>query len=250
MKHTAALLAILALSSACRSSSSHAPTPTTPSSDNAPPAVSATAERPAPAPLGLTIPAVAMGEPTQAMPPTPAGLAAATFAGGCFWCMEYAFEHVRGVREVVSGYTGGSEQHPTYSEVSGHRTSQAESIRVLYDPATVTYEQLLDVFWRRIDPIDPDQAFVDEGHQYRSVIFVQNAQERAAAERSKQAIAASGRFERPIVTTIEETPAVFWVAEDYHQNYWRTHPDEFERYHEHSGRREFLRAHWGADAPY
>lgn len=186
---------------------------------------------------------------TQPAPPPPAGLAVATFAGGCFWCMEAAFEHLDGVRDAVSGYTGGSERHPSYEEVSNHRTSHAEAIRVLYDPNRVTYDQLLDLFWRRIDPTAHDRAFADVGHQYRSVIFVHTPEQRAAAERSRAAIASSHRFEGPITTTIEDAP-VFWVAEDYHQNFWRTSPERYNEYHENSGRREFLRAHWGPNAPY
>ncbi len=179
----------------------------------------------------------------------PAGLAVATFAGGCFWCMEAAFEHQAGVRDAISGYTGGPELHPGYEQVSNHGTGHAEAIRVLFDPSAVTYEQLLDLYWHRVDPVHEDQAFVDRGHQYRSVIYVHTPAQRAAAERSLQAIVASGRFHERIVTTVEDA-AVFWVAEDFHQNFWRTSPDRYEGYHEHSGRREFLRAHWGPDAPY
>ncbi len=188
------------------------------------------------------------GGTVEAGPP-PAGLAVATFAGGCFWCMEAAFEHQAGVRDAVSGYTGGPELHPGYEQVSNHGTGHAEAIRVLYDPRAVTYEQLLDLYWRRVDPVHPDRAFVDSGHQYRSVIFVHSPEQRAAAERSRAAIVASGRFHATVVTTVEDAP-VFWVAEDYHQNFWRTTPDRYEAYHEHSGRREFLRETWGPDAPY
>lgn len=211
--------------------------------------------RPSPPPLesgAVAAPAAVADEPsgtTQPAPPAPAGLAEATFAGGCFWCMEAAFERVRGVRTVLSGYTGGREQHPSYDAVSNHATSHAEAIRVHFDPSVVSYEQLLDHFWRHIDPTARDRAFVDVGRQYRSVIFAHSPAQRAAAERSKQALAASGRFREPIVTPIEDAP-VFWVAEDYHQDFHRTHPDRYHSYHEHSGRREFLRAHWGPDADY
>lgn len=186
---------------------------------------------------------------TQPAPAAPAGLSEATFAGGCFWCMEAAFERLDGVRAVLSGYTGGREQHPSYDAVSNHATSHAEAIRVHFDPTVITYERLLDHFWRHIEPTARDRAFVDSGRQYRSVIFVHGPAQRAAAERSKQRLAASGRFSDPIVTTIEDAP-VFWVAEAYHQDFYRTHPDRYHSYHEHSGRREFLRAHWGADADY
>lgn len=188
------------------------------------------------------------GGTVEAGPP-PAGLSVATFAGGCFWCMEAAFEHLPGVRDAISGYTGGPELHPSYEQVSNHRTQQAEAVRVLYDPRAVTYEQLLDLYWRRVDPVDRDRAFADTGHQYRSVIFVHDAQQRAAAERSLREISASGRYHAPVLTTVEDAP-VFWVAEDYHQNFWRTSPEHYTEYHENSGRREFLRAVWGPDAPY
>jgi len=186
---------------------------------------------------------------TQAADPPPAGLAAAVFAGGCFWCLEAAFERVPGVRDAVSGYIGGPERHPTYEAVSNHATGHAEAVRVLYDPGVVTYARLLDVYWRHVDPTTPDQAFVDRGHQYRSAIYVQNAEERAEAERSRQALTAANRFGAPIVTTIEAV-TVFWVAEDYHQNFYRTHPDHYHQYHEHSGRREYLRRIWGPNADY
>jgi methionine-S-sulfoxide reductase len=186
---------------------------------------------------------------TQPADPPPAGLAAAVFAGGCFWCLEAAFERVAGVRDAVSGYTGGPELHPSYDAVSNHGTGHAEAVRVLYDPAVVSYERLLDVYWRHIDPTTRDQAFVDVGHQYRSAIYVSTPAERAAAERSLQALAAANRFGAPIVTTIEPS-AVFWVAEAYHQDFYRTHPERYHQYHEHSGRREFLRRIWGPDADY
>lgn len=231
------LVLAFALASACR----HPPAP------RAQPAAETGAAQPAPPPQ-RPVADEPTGE-TQPARPAPAGLAEATFAGGCFWCLEAAFERVPGVRAVISGYTGGSEQHPSYDAVSNHRTSHAEAIRVHYDPAAVTYERLLDFFWRHIEPTAVDRAFVDEGRQYRSVIFVHGAAQRAAAERSKRELAASGRFREPIVTAIEDAP-VFWVAEDYHQDFYRTHPDRYHSYHEHSGRREFLRAHWGPEADY
>jgi methionine-S-sulfoxide reductase len=163
--------------------------------------------------------------------------------------MEAAFEGIRGVREVISGYTGGPELHPSYEQVSNHGTGHAEAVRVLYDPTQVSYEQLLHTYWRRIDPTARDRSFADVGRQYRSVIFVHSPEQRAAAERSRRELAASGVFREPIVTTIEDA-TVFWVAEDYHQDFYRTHPERYHAYHEHSGRREFLRAHWGPDAPY
>ena len=225
-------------------------------STSPPPAVAAEAPRAAAAPAAAPVadhdpddyPVVPDGGTREAAPP-PAGLAVATFAGGCFWCMEAAFEHVPGVRDAVSGYTGGAPAHPTYDDVSNHRTTQAEAVRVLYDPAAVTYDQLLDVFWRRIDPTGVDRAFSDTGHQYRSAVFVHDAAQRAAAVRTRAGVAALGHFTAPITTAIEDA-GVFWVAEDYHQDFWRTHPVRYRAYHDHSGRREFLREHWGPDAPY
>ena len=227
------LLASLLLLAACNR-------PTAPAASASP--THATADRAPAAPVDLQ-------GGTEPAPPPPAGLAAATFAGGCFWCMEAAFEQVPGVRDAVSGYTGGPELHPGYEQVSNHGTGHAEAIRVLYEPSRVTYEQLLQVFWRRIDPTATDRAFSDVGHQYRSAIYVHTPEQRAAAERSKREVAASGVFREPIVTPVEEA-AVFWVAEDYHQNFYRTHTERYNEYHEHSGRREFLRAHWGENAPY
>lgn len=231
--------------SGCGSSMSNQPSPT---------AIPTVTPEPGAAPAAPAAPAAhgaaidLHGGTVEAGPP-PAGLAVATFAGGCFWCMEAAFEHQAGVRDAISGYTGGPELHPGYEQVSNHGTGHAEAIRVLYDPRAVTYEQLLDLYWHRVDPVHPDRAFVDSGHQYRSAIFVHSPEQRAAAERSRAAIVASGRFHAPVVTTVEDAP-VFWVAEDYHQNFWRTSPDRYEAYHEHSGRREFLRETWGPDAPY
>jgi methionine-S-sulfoxide reductase len=163
--------------------------------------------------------------------------------------MEAAFEHLEGVRDALSGYTGGPEVQPSYEEVSNHGTGHAEAVRVLYDPARVTYEQLLELYWHRINPTTPDQAFADRGHQYRSVIYVHSPAQRAAAERSLQAIRALPQFRAGVVTTIEDA-VVFWVAEGYHQNFWRTNPEHYESYHEHSGRREYLRSVWGPNAPY
>ena len=245
-----AITAVALLLAGCGSSGCNASTPR-PS-----PATVAAAPAAAPAAPAHTasaadpddFPVVPDGGTREAVAP-PAGMAVATFAGGCFWCMEAAFEQVDGVRDAISGYTGGTEQHPTYDDVSNHRTSQAEAIRVVYNPAVVTYDQLLDVFWRRIDPTGVDRAFSDTGHQYRSAVFAHDAAQRAAATRTREGVAALGRFTAPITTTIEDA-GVFWVAEDYHQNFWRTHSVHYRAYHEHSGRREFLRAHWGADAPY
>ena len=237
-----AISAFALLLAGCSTSGCNASTPTPGPAQSA-----ATPRTPAAAPVA-DYPVVPDGGTREAGPP-PAGMAVATFAGGCFWCMEAAFEHVPGVQDAISGYTGGTEQHPTYDDVSNHRTSQAEAIRVIYNPSQVTYDQLLDVYWRRVDPTGVDRAFSDVGRQYRSVIFVHDAAQREAATRTRAGVAALGHFTDPITTTIEDA-GVFWVAEDYHQNFWRTHPGHYNAYHDHSGRREFLRQHWGPDAPY
>lgn len=190
---------------------------------------------------------VAEPEGGQPLAPAPAaGLEVAHFAGGCFWCMEGPFEHLAGVREVLSGYTGGTERGPTYEEVGHGRTSHAEAVRVVFDPAQVTYEALLDVFWRSMDPTDGGGQFADRGTQYRPAIWVFSDAQRTAAEQSKAALAASGRFGEPIVVPVLDA-GDFWVAEDYHQNYYRTNPDHYLRYRRGSGRVAFLERTWGQD---
>lgn len=171
----------------------------------------------------------------------------ATFAGGCFWCMEGPFEQLKGVRSVTSGYTGGAKEHPTYQEVSSGTTGHAEAIEVLYDSATISYERLLEVFWRNIDPTQPDGQFADHGSQYRTAIFYHDEEQRRAAEASTQHVAASGIFTRPIVTEI--VPASpFYPAEDYHQDYYKKHSLRYKLYREGSGRARFLRKVWGTSS--
>ncbi|MGD2116533.1 MAG: peptide-methionine (S)-S-oxide reductase MsrA [Acidobacteriota bacterium] len=170
----------------------------------------------------------------------------ATFAGGCFWCMEPPFEKLDGVAEVVSGYTGGEEVDPTYEEVSSGQTGHREAVRVTYDPSKVGYEKLLKVFWRSIDPTDAGGQFADRGSQYETGIFYHDDEQKRLAEHSKQELAASGRFEEPIVTEI--LPAgPFYAAEDYHQDYYEKNADHYERYREGSGRGPFLREVWGEE---
>jgi peptide methionine sulfoxide reductase msrA/msrB len=169
----------------------------------------------------------------------------ATFAGGCFWCMETPFEKLKGVSEVVSGYTGGDEEAPTYEQVSGGVTGHAEAIQVRYDPPRITYGDLLEVFWRQIDPTDPSGQFVDRGKQYRSVIFYHDEEQRKLAEGSKASLEQSGRFDKPIATEI--LPAkTFYQAEDYHQDYFRKKPLRYQYYRWGSGRDQFLERVWGA----
>ncbi|MEN6473132.1 MAG: peptide-methionine (S)-S-oxide reductase MsrA [Syntrophaceae bacterium] len=168
----------------------------------------------------------------------------ATFAGGCFWCMEPPFEKIPGVKNVISGYTGGDMANPTYEQVSAGQTGHVEAVQVTYDPSQVTYQQLLNVFWRQIDPTDSGGQFVDRGSQYRSAIFYHDPQQKRLAEESRQALKNSGRFDKPIVTEILPAKA-FYKAEEYHQNYYRKNPIRYRYYRYHSGRDQFLKKVWG-----
>ena len=168
----------------------------------------------------------------------------ATFAGGCFWCIQPAFDAIPGVSTTTVGYTGGTEPHPTYEQVSSHKTGHAEAIEVLYDPTRVSYDKLLDVYWHNIDPTTRDQQFPDYGHQYRTVIYFHTAAQKRAADLSKAELEKSGRFKAPIVTEI--LPAMtFWPAEDYHQSYYCKRPLAYKMYHEASGRESFFKRIWG-----
>ena len=168
----------------------------------------------------------------------------ATFAGGCFWCVESDFEKVDGVLQVISGYTGGHTENPTYQQVSAGGTGHVEAVQVFYDPEKVTYKQLLDVFWRHVDPTDPGGQFVDRGSQYRTVIFYHNDRQKRLAEESKRELAASGRFDKPIVTEIVKFTK-FYNAEDYHQDYYKKNPIRYRYYRYASGRDQFLKRVWG-----
>ncbi len=172
----------------------------------------------------------------------------ATFAGGCFWCTEADFEKVDGVVEAISGYIGGSKDNPTYEEVSAGGTGHAEAVQVVYDPSKITYRQLLDVFWRHIDPTDPGGQFVDRGNQYRSAIFYHNDQQKREAEASKEELGRSGRFDKPIATEIVAATK-FYPAEDYHQDYYRNHSLRYRYYRYGSGRDQFLNSTWGEADP-
>lgn len=174
----------------------------------------------------------------------PKTLETATFAGGCFWCLEPPFESLEGVREVIAGYSGGHTENPTYPEVSSGKTGHAETVQITYDPAKIGYAQLLDVFWRQIDPTDPGGSFVDRGSQYRTAIFYHNERQKRLAEKSKKELEKSGRFDKPIVTEIVPYTK-FWKAEDYHQDYYRKHTVGYKRYRKGSGRDEFLKKTWG-----
>jgi peptide methionine sulfoxide reductase msrA/msrB len=168
----------------------------------------------------------------------------ATFAGGCFWCMEPPFEKLDGVIEVISGYTGGHKENPKYKEVSAGGTGHVEAVQIVYDPSKITYSDLLDVFWMQIDPTDPNGQFVDRGSQYRSVIFYHDEEQKRLADQSKEALDKSGRYDKPIVTEIVEA-SVFYEAEDYHQDYYKKNPIRYKYYRYNSGRDQYLKKVWG-----
>ncbi|MFZ5907199.1 MAG: peptide-methionine (R)-S-oxide reductase MsrB [Nitrospirota bacterium] len=170
----------------------------------------------------------------------------ATFAGGCFWCMESDFEKLPGVAKVISGYTGGRKENPAYEEVSSGTTGHVEAVQIYFDPARITYEELLDYFWRHIDPTDPGGQFVDRGQQYRSAIFYHDEEQKRLAEQSRDALAKSGRFSKPVVTEILPFTR-FYEAEDYHQNYYKTHSLKYNFYRIGSGRDTFLIKVWGKE---
>lgn len=175
------------------------------------------------------------------------GTETATFAGGCFWCVEADFEKIPGVIQVVSGYSGGDEMNPTYEDVSYGRTHHLESVQVIYDPHKVSYGQLLEYFWRHVDPTDDGGQFVDRGAQYRTAIFYHSEAQHKAAEASKKALAMSGTFSRKIVTPIVPFKS-FYKAEDYHQDFYKTHKSRYTMYRMGSGRDTFIHNTWGMDA--
>ncbi len=178
--------------------------------------------------------------------PLPEKTAEAVFAGGCFWCTESDFEKVEGVIEAVSGYTGGPLANPTYEQVSAGGTGHLEAVKVIYDPSKITYEQLLQVFWRHVNPTDGGGQFVDRGAQYRSAIFYANDQERQLAEASKKALGVGGRFDKPIITEILPL-GPFYAAEDYHQDYYKKNQLRYRFYRSGSGRDQFLEKVWAGE---
>jgi peptide methionine sulfoxide reductase msrA/msrB len=169
--------------------------------------------------------------------------AEAVFAGGCFWCTESDFEKVDGVLDAVSGYTGGKVTNPTYEQVSAGGTGHIEAVKVIYDPSRITYEQLLQVFWRHVNPTDAGGQFVDRGAHYRSAIFYANEEERLLADKSKKKLEASGHFDQPIVTDVLPL-GTFYPAEDYHQDYYKKNPLRYSYYRSGSGRDQFLEKAW------
>jgi peptide methionine sulfoxide reductase msrA/msrB len=172
----------------------------------------------------------------------------AVFAGGCFWCTESDFEKVPGVIEAVSGYTGGHTENPTYEQTSAGGTGHVEAVKVTYDPERVSYGQLLTWFWRHVDPTDAGGQFVDRGDQYRSAIFYADEEQRSLAEASKEKLAASGRFKKPIATDILPL-GEFYMAEEYHQDYYKKNPIRYKFYRFNSGRDQFLEKVWGEQSP-
>jgi peptide methionine sulfoxide reductase msrA/msrB len=168
----------------------------------------------------------------------------ATFAGGCFWCSEADFEKTAGVVKVISGYTGGRKEKPTYDEVSSGNTGHLEAVQVYYDPEKISYEGLLDVFWRHIDPTDGGGQFVDRGEQYRSAIFYHDEEQKKLAEQSRDALAKSGKFQKPIATEVLKL-SQFYPAEEYHQDYYKKNSFRYQYYRFGSGRDQFLEGVWG-----
>jgi peptide methionine sulfoxide reductase msrA/msrB len=170
-------------------------------------------------------------------------LKVATFAGGCFWCTEADFEKTAGVTKVISGYTGGKKENPTYEEVSAGNTGHVEAVQVYYDPEKIGYEGLLDVFWRHIDPTDSGGQFVDRGGQYRSAIFYHDEEQKMLAEKSREALEKSRNFQKPIATEILKL-SKFYPAEEYHQDYYKKNPLRYKYYRFGSGRDQFLESVW------
>jgi methionine-S-sulfoxide reductase len=167
----------------------------------------------------------------------------ATFAGGCFWCMVAPFYQLPGVEEIVSGYTGGHTENPTYEEVCTKKTGHYEAVQIKFDPGQVSYEELLEVYWRQIDPTDPGGQFADRGESYNTAIFYHNDTQKQKAEASKKALEESGRFAKPIVTKIIPAKA-FYPAEEYHQDFYKKNPDHYRRYKRGSGREGFIERYW------
>jgi peptide-methionine (S)-S-oxide reductase len=190
--------------------------------------------------------ALAVAALLLAAPGARAEEAVATFAGGCFWCMEPPFESLQGVVSVTSGYTGGSRPDPSYEEVSGGGTGHAEAVEIAYDPAKVSYAKLLDVFWRNIDPTVADRQFCDVGSQYRSAIFVHDAAQRKAAEASRAEV--EQKLGVPVKTQIVDA-GPFYRAEDYHQDYYKKNPVRYRYYRYGCGRDARLEEIWGEAAP-
>jgi peptide-methionine (S)-S-oxide reductase len=196
--------------------------------------------------VGLAGTAASQARPAEPETPPAAAqqLRKATFGGGCFWCVEEAFDQAEGVVSTTSGYTGGHTRNPTYKQVSAGGTGHVEVVQVVYDPKRISYAELLQVFWRNVDPLTPNRQFCDAGSQYRSAIFTHDAEQRRLAEESKEALERSDRFDRPIVTEI--IPAsTFYPAEEYHQDYYTKNPLRYKFYKFNCGRAQRLKELWG-----
>lgn len=167
----------------------------------------------------------------------------ATFGGGCFWCMQYSFDKVKGVVSTIVGYTGGHKKNPTYEDVTSGRTGHAEAIEIIYDPSQISYPEILEVFWKNIDPTTPNRQFFDSGTQYRTAVFFHDEEQRKAATASKEKLAKSGRFNKPVATEIVPA-ATFYKAEEYHQKYYQKNAARYKSYHESSGRDQYLKKIW------
>jgi len=180
---------------------------------------------------------------TEAEGSAPEDKAIATLAGGCFWCVEADFEKVAGVTKAISGYAGGEERNPTYPQVSSGSTGHVEAVQVTFDPRLISYAQILNVFWKHVDPTDDEGQFVDRGRHYRTAIFYHDESQRQIAEESRQALASSAIFDQPIVTEIRPLKE-FYEAEEYHQDYYKNHPIRYRFYRYNSGRDQFLEKAW------
>lgn len=194
-----------------------------------------------------SMPAATSEEAMAPQPEVPPGAQQATFGGGCFWCMEPPFEKLDGVYSVTSGYAGGPEQHPTYKQVSSGMTKQVEVVHVVFDPQKVSYNQLLDTYWRQIDPTQVNGQFADHGSQYRTVIFTRDEEQLKLAQASKKALEESKRFDQPIAVAIEPFNA-FWPAENYHQDFYKKNPTHYKQYRKGSGREGYLARVWGQES--
>ena len=167
----------------------------------------------------------------------------ATFAGGCFWCMVKPFDSLPGIESVISGYTGGHKENPTYEEVCAGPTGHTEAVQITFDPAVFLYKDLVEVYWQQTDPTDAMGQFVDRGASYRPVIFYHSPEQKEIAEASKQALQDSGKFTKPIVTSIEPAQP-FYAAEEYHQDFYKKSSAHYHGYRSHSGRDSYIESHW------
>lgn len=174
----------------------------------------------------------------------PSRLEKATFAGGCFWCMVKPFDEQPGIEKIISGYTGGSTENPTYEEVCSGGTGHTEAVQITFNPNVFSYERLLELYWMQIDPTDADGQFYDRGDSYRPVIFYHTDKQKELAEKSKQQLQDSGRFKSPIVVPIEPAKP-FYPAEDHHQDFYKKNPEHYYSYQTGSGRASFISRHWG-----